>query len=1716
MQAQFITTLWQQVSSYLPTRQQVNKVIMPFIWQNIGWFLSGFCFLSGSIFLVMQTAGQGRAIAVFTTLSFYTLLLVFAAYKLRRHRPELANSATMLSMLSILLLPLCLTAFTTLLSHIVSSPLGFIFASLSSVVILLASYTLLRISSGMVERHVPVQFVYVLLILMSSQILAIFLPHLSTTVVYTAVLILHSVIMLTVSWGIKQFSEQWSKRLFVERDKLVYFTIFSMVYAALISFVHIIWRAPIDFTPAYFAPFIMYTALMLLHADYVISHWVKQAVYVNYRSIIIYALSICAYLLALPNDITLIISLLSAIVLYALMVCYYLTFIPLILLMIASAHLYYLVILSHLDTQLYFLASTPFIIALYFLHRWAVKKAAVNLCRGSEYSYITLICLPLLFSLFHSDYSYIASSSLLFAGGALTAIKYSSIKFSGKYSGYGALLLCIIAAWYAPILLSVDIITRSSILLLCFAGVYSLISLLLFRFTPNQHHLVQPLLYTGVFSLLVSYVCAAISMIITGSADFFFIAHAIYAILLFIIALRLGLRSLVTFSVLLSIPFFYFLYLSIEQYLIYYPPQSMPLHISTGMIVLSAALIHFLTKKPFTAEQTELQFFNYVIICKAQARLLFSELLQKGLKITWFAVLAYCVYHLSFLNFTLSLSLLVNALTLTTALLFIRSQAILRALFSVIIIVLFWQLFNQQSLVNLVYSSVVYSGLHSIVSELIKRLTPRYHHTIASWTRINTLLLISTSGYIVYLAINTGVVLLWSQFLISSVLFFYANRYKHRWLYYSAYLGIILLGLYSLFLQLSITHVLLIASLSHAIFVYLHSLNKIEGRALQPILRILTLALYVLTPFWLLNGYTPLDPNQWLENSLMYGFMVTWSVFLTQHHSNAARLRSLLISGFVALYTITLSVLIHHNFDSLAVMAISFYFPAIVAVILALMGVFLLPWLTDKYPYYKLDIKTWTLTSLAIFYTALGLHLFNLFTGSSQLFHIYTLSIIFPLLLLTQYLLRRLPHYRFDRYLPTFVILYGATFLTVLSLLFSNRLSPVEDWIAIGFLTLLFGLHYLPSRFNRDHKLANTYSIHYGFIAFFPVQFLITIFNDTLIPLILGSVLYSGFLLTTTVQKAYIIYIKVLYALIIFMVTGGILLEESSDSLFRDLQESLFILITAAFISTQALLFWKKRQPAAQHFINPSLHCSGLLFTALIILWLSDYHAGYGLLLCALSLVIYALHKQTFFIHLSLFILSLIASLSSSFTLFMAVIWVVALFYVQYKNTNHTLTKWLFIAPLILMASRLFFADYDSFFYLSITAFFIATAISTRHILWLSMSSAALVYSLHIPWVGIGNSTTWISYLPWIALQNAGLAFLFKTTESYYRPYLNEELQKISYFMRIALHYLGQLAMALYLFASIIYAAEAKTIALLYPPLDYLAIAVILILGFIHLHRNYRTRISATSYAHIMFSYCLISLLYLRLVSFGMSALNIWDTAAALIAIYGSLIFYTRLSKTLVYNSFIVFTAYALLAIPFELTMYLSSLLFLLATAYFLLYQRTQYSLLLYISLIFSNVALYLWIPRLATETQLLHLYLIPASFSIMLLLHLHRDHIKANTLHISRLVCLAVLYSSISLDVFLRPELGLFVAVLAVSFIGIGIGIALQVRAFLYTSLCFLILNVLSQIIRFYPEGRLEKAIILMVIGTLLTLLMIWFNLKKEHIMQRIRWVRADLAEWV
>jgi hypothetical protein len=256
--------------------------------------------------------------------------------------------------------------------------------------------------------------------------------------------------------------------------------------------------------------------------------------------------------------------------------------------------------------------------------------------------------------------------------------------------------------------------------------------------------------------------------------------------------------------------------------------------------------------------------------------------------------------------------------------------------------------------------------------------------------------------------------------------------------------------------------------------------------------------------------------------------------------------------------------------------------------------------------------------------------------------------------------------------------------------------------------------------------------------------------------------------------------------------------------------------------------------------------------------------------------------------------------------------------------------------------------------------------------------------------------------------------------------------------------------------------------------------------------------------------------LYVRLSWLGLAPVQMWDTAALIGAAYALFALQQLTPSGPILHLVMVLPLLALATIPFQLhSPYASVALLLIGVLYLGMRRATRHVLPLYLGVTAFNMGLYLWVPSWAHRLHLVQLYMIPAALSMLWLLHFHRRDVRPAVLHSVRLATLSMLYASATSDVFLRASVTVFIAALGLSLMGVMTGIALRVRAFLYAGVAFLVLNVAGQLLLLFPEQRLGKAVVLLILGTGITGAMIWFNAQRESILQRIRVFRSDLASW-
>ena len=184
-----------------------------------------------------------------------------------------------------------------------------------------------------------------------------------------------------------------------------------------------------------------------------------------------------------------------------------------------------------------------------------------------------------------------------------------------------------------------------------------------------------------------------------------------------------------------------------------------------------------------------------------------------------------------------------------------------------------------------------------------------------------------------------------------------------------------------------------------------------------------------------------------------------------------------------------------------------------------------------------------------------------------------------------------------------------------------------------------------------------------------------------------------------------------------------------------------------------------------------------------------------------------------------------------------------------------------------------------------------------------------------------------------------------------------------------------------------------------------------------------------------------------------------------------------------------------------------SLVIFAAASFYMMVAHRAQNLWALYVPALLYNVALYIWIPAASETTGLLQLYVIPAALTVLIFAHLHKGDLTRQALAGIRIATSATIMAVSTLEVLYTPNLLHFSVELSVTLLGIMIGVALRIRAFVYTGFAFLVIGVTSQLgLQIHGQAGIARAVILITVGMMVLSTMVFFNLKREELLQRYR----------
>ncbi|WP_295450480.1 hypothetical protein [uncultured Thiodictyon sp.] len=1662
-------------------------LIAPFLVQNIGWFIGGFCFVAGALFLIANTSGFVNALVVFGSLFGATAFLLWAGFQFRRQRAELVVPSSVLLTLGMLLGPLVVAVAVRLVAASLGDGLLMIVSVPVAVATLGAFGLAAALASALMDRALQGRYPWLLTGLAAVQ-LAVPLAVFATG--WPALAALHTLLLVLLGYGLWRFAGEWLRRLFVDQWRTTYYAAGLLVYTALVSFVHLTWVWPQPLPGGYAGPFLMALCGLLLPVDAAFKEWVSKYAFLSRFTFALYGLSVVALAVALQSTPAAILTLAMGAALYAWMTWQYRTLPPLYLLFGCVAGLYGFVILKPLPPAWHGLTSLPALLALLGLARWAAARSR-NLAIQCLVTFALLLCAVTLWSLVWtspgalSGVATAATAALLAYVAVRLALRLPDVDPRWARADVGVVVLATVAVAFMPDAWRWGWELSAAFGLLALAALWT---------TLGLHHRGQP-----------------------AASRRLFIAAA-----LFNVPLALGLGGLALWPGWLG---------RLEPILLLVPAGALLLWLCLGLrrqalfygVLACAGGIGVLVKQRYApGPGTGLVDFILVLalwafLWRLAWRARISAALDPGSDAVtdhheppgaglWSSAAAY--FDPSGPHET-SLAELVRAPL---------EQAM----------VLLWAL----------------GLLHLGLPVLADALSP-------GWP------------WITALAVGSGVLVV-------------SHFHLFRWVALPMLLGLVglLVGLDQLTLNLPWLGA---AAVLYALLVWRLSVDLLErpstgrlagalhftvpGRAggrrqvedsLHAGAMLVAAIAVAAVPTLVLAG---LPTPEWLPTlalSLLLFLLAGWQ-YRTEIHAWAA-LAALTVGAWLtgawlappALLVVGQPVLNGCLSLGLAVAAVGLEAER-----------------ARPLGYWRRPLQR---TSGLLYLLALGGAVLGALADAPRL------PVLLGLLCVALFpVARPLPDAAHWRGLGLALLTSALVWSLAVQSGFELRAAA---WIAVAWGYVLWGVGNLVlPRWNARWPgwaaaptswpllglagvlggvtvgaLAGAWSSATALAGLTPYLFLLL--ANTAWPgmawLAVASLAGSGLLAAgawawgagrwlpehASGFAVVLPWLNLLLFLVPFWRRYGrrlaARLSWRQDGLAAPLfwiPFAILVLLLAALLLVEAgdLL-----RAAVVDFGRPVGWLSGLA----LLLAATASHAWRlrpgpltaQVLLMALTATVVAILLD---LRVPLLWLPLVAALWNGVLL-------LAWRYGPGKEgPRAALAPWLTVLPVVSLGLLVPLAPAD-WVVCTLTLWLLALVTLARGWwqgsgFWLKAGLTSALAGGYAAWL-VGMPPM-VGVLPWYALQTVLLLLAFIAVQRPLASLLErvDPDQDADRFRRIseAEQAVSQLVAGL-LALSLLWLGLHGWFVLAYQagwgPLpwrfgrlaDTLAAgtALLLLAGLLAV-RAWR---QPDEHAWVYAAALLLGLLagYGRLVVLGLAPFTPWDTAALLAVAGATLLLYQLTGSWPVSRLALLLPAVALVTVPWQLASpWAGGALLAVAVLYLSQAATLRNPWPLYLGVLALNGAVYLWAPLWAAHYGLWQFYIVPAAVSVLVLLHLHRRELRPQVLGGARLAALSALYAGAGVDLFLRPELGVFVLALALALVGVILGIALRIRVFLYAGVAFLVLNVGGQLVRFYPGQGLSRALILIGLGVVITAGMVAFNLKRESILRRIRIAQADLADW-
>jgi hypothetical protein len=159
------------------------------------------------------------------------------------------------------------------------------------------------------------------------------------------------------------------------------------------------------------------------------------------------------------------------------------------------------------------------------------------------------------------------------------------------------------------------------------------------------------------------------------------------------------------------------------------------------------------------------------------------------------------------------------------------------------------------------------------------------------------------------------------------------------------------------------------------------------------------------------------------------------------------------------------------------------------------------------------------------------------------------------------------------------------------------------------------------------------------------------------------------------------------------------------------------------------------------------------------------------------------------------------------------------------------------------------------------------------------------------------------------------------------------------------------------------------------------------------------------------------------------------------------------------------------------------------------------------------NAALYfMWRGTGAGEPQF---YIIPAGLSLLALLRVFQESLAPDTHAKLRALAVTLIYVAGAWKPLMFNDGWAMLLCVFICLVGVGAGVALRIRSYVYLGSAFLVTCVVANLVRFGVRDHRVGAAFLSLLGLMVVGFMVMLSAKREELMRRYERVRSMLSTW-